>query len=109
MAKYNTCAKLEPLSIEGDGWYTWTDADVAKFVKRWPLGTKPYLAFALLRYTMVRRSDVVQLGKPNINSDGNLAWVEAKGSRSKVLRNSRKPRVMKIAPQLLEAITATEG
>jgi enterobacteria phage integrase len=37
---------------------SWTDAEIATFEQRWPLGTKQRLAFALMLYTGQRRSDV---------------------------------------------------
>ena len=37
---------------------SWTDAEIATFEARWPIGTKQRLAFALLLYTGQRRSDV---------------------------------------------------
>jgi hypothetical protein len=32
-------------------YHTWTDAEIAQFERRWPLGTRERLAFALLLYT----------------------------------------------------------
>ena len=40
---------------------SWTDAEIATFEARWPIGTKQRLAFALLLYTGQRRSDVHQM------------------------------------------------
>jgi hypothetical protein len=39
--------------------HTWTDAEIAQFERRWPLGTRE-LAFALLLYTGQRGGDVVK-------------------------------------------------
>jgi integrase len=38
--------------------HTWDEAEIATFEKRWKLGTKERLAFALLLYTGQRRSDI---------------------------------------------------
>ena len=45
-----------------DGIKAWTEADAARYEARHPIGTKARLAFDLLLYTGVRRSDVVKLG-----------------------------------------------
>src|SRR5262249_31601022 len=37
---------------------SWRDSEIEAFEKRWPIGTKQRLAFALLLYTGQRRSDV---------------------------------------------------
>ena len=42
--------------------HTWADAELAAFEKRWPLGTRERLAYALLLYTAQRRGDVVRMG-----------------------------------------------
>ena len=49
-----------------DGFHSWTDAEIAQFEARHPIGTKPRLALALLLYTGQRRSDVVTMGKQHI-------------------------------------------
>lgn len=46
-----------------DGHHTWTLEEVEQFERRHPLGTKAYLALALLLYTGQRRSDVVLMGR----------------------------------------------
>jgi len=45
-----------------DGIRAWTEADAMRYESRHPIGTKARLAFDLLLYTGVRRSDVVRLG-----------------------------------------------
>src|SRR5262245_21593262 len=55
------------------GFPVWTVADIEAFEKRHPVGTKAHLALALLTYTGVRRSDVVQLGRQHVR-DGKLVF-----------------------------------
>src|SRR5262245_51014174 len=45
-----------------DGIRAWTEAEAVRYEARHPIGTKARLAFDLLLYTGVRRSDVVKLG-----------------------------------------------
>jgi hypothetical protein len=46
-----------------DGFHTWTDEEITRFEKRWPIGTRERLALDLLLYTGLARGDVVPLGK----------------------------------------------
>jgi integrase len=46
--------------------HTWTDAECTAFEKRWPLGTRQRLAYALLLYTGQRVGDVVRMHRRDI-------------------------------------------
>jgi integrase len=48
------------------GFRTWTEADIAKFMLKFPLGTRQYLALALLLCGGQRRGDTSKLGPSNI-------------------------------------------
>lgn len=48
------------------GYRQWTEDEIAQYEARWPSGTKPRLALALLLCTGQRRSDVVRLGWQNV-------------------------------------------
>jgi integrase len=54
------------VKIRSDGFYTWTESDIASYQRRWGAGTKQRLALALLLYTGQRRSDIVQMGRQHI-------------------------------------------
>lgn len=56
---------------------TWTEADIAAFEDRWPLGTRARLALALLLYTGQRRSDVIRMGPQHVR-DGSVEVVQGK-------------------------------
>ena len=47
-------------------YHTWTDAEIDQFERRWPLGTRERLAFALLLYTGQRGGDVVKMTRSDI-------------------------------------------
>ena len=53
------------------GYKTWTEADIERFEGAHPIGTKARLAFALILYTGLRRSDVIKAGRQHIH-DGVL-------------------------------------
>ena len=59
---------------------SWTDAEIATFENRWPIGTKQRLAFALLLYTGQRRSDVHRMTWSDV-SDDTILVVQQKTGR----------------------------
>lgn len=46
--------------------HTWTDAELATYEKRWPLGTRERLAYAVLLYSAQRVSDAVRLKRGDV-------------------------------------------
>ena len=76
----NPTLDVKRLSSASEGYHTWSDEEVTQFEAFYPIGTKERLAFALLRYTGVRRSDVVKLGK-GMERDGVLHFTVTKGSQ----------------------------
>jgi integrase len=55
-----------------DGFRTWSEDDIAAFEARYPIGSKPRLALALLLHTGQRRADVVRMGRQHLR-DGVLS------------------------------------
>jgi integrase len=97
----NPANEVEYLSPDNpDGFYTWTEQDIAQFKARHPLGTKAYLALMLLMFGGGRRSDVVRLGRQMVK-DGCFHYIEWKGRGKK---RTRKERLVPIVPPLQEAI-----
>ena len=47
--------------------HTWTDDELSQFERRWPLGTRERLAFALLLYTGQRAGDVVKMRRSELS------------------------------------------
>lgn len=79
----------------------WTPADVAAFEARHPVGSKARLALAILLYTGMRRSDVVQFGRQHVK-DGWISKPQWKG-------RARHPQrlEMPLLPALAEIIDAS--
>ena len=77
LVESNSARDVSFLRTSEGGHHTWTDAEIAKFEKHWPVGTKPRLAFALLRYLGVRRSDAVCIGRQHVR-DGILCFTTKK-------------------------------
>jgi integrase len=58
---------VKPVKVaKSPGFYTWQEHDVARFEARHPIGSLARLAFALMLYLGVRRSDVVRIGRQHI-------------------------------------------
>jgi integrase len=68
---------------------SWTDAEIAQFEKRWPLGTKERTAFALHLYTGQRRSDVHRMTWADITGD-TIAVIQQKTGRKLTIAMHRE-------------------
>jgi integrase len=62
-----TTGVKSPKRSEGPGFAIWTEDEIAAFEARWPIGTRPRVAFDLLRYTGLRRGDAVRVGRPHVS------------------------------------------
>lgn len=101
----NPTIDVESVGTASEGFRPWEAEQVAQFEQQYPIGTKARLAFALLRYTGVRRSDVVRLGpgmiRLGIDEAGDeieeLHFTPTKGSRRK-----RKPGQVLAGPKVLK-------
>jgi len=60
---------IKRVKNRSDGFHTWSEAEIAMFEARHPIGSKARLALALLLYTAQRRSDVVRMGRQHIRDD----------------------------------------
>lgn len=90
-------AGVKRVRSKSEGFVTWSEAHIAQFEARWPLGTRQRLALALLLYTGQRRSDVIGMGRQHVRA-GRIAVKQQKtGARLSVM----------IHPRLHEALDAT--
>ena len=74
-----------PKAQRDRGFAAWSDDDVAAFEARWPLGTTQRLAFDILRYTGMRRSDAAMLGRQHVR-DGVIRLRTQKTGETVVIR-----------------------
>jgi integrase len=65
---------------KGEGYHTWSEAEIEQFEHYHPVDSRARLAFALLLYTGQRRSDVVRMGRQHIN-DGAICARQVKTGR----------------------------
>jgi integrase len=102
--KENPAKGVDKVRYKGDGFHAWTEEEALLFEQTWKIGTRERLAFDLLVYTGVRRSDVVRLGPSNTRDDEITITTEKS-------RNSGKPVevTISILPPLATSIAATPG
>lgn len=104
LATTNPAEKVERIAGKSEGFYTWTEEDVTKFEKRWPIGTKARLAMSIMLYLGVRRSDAVLLGRPHEAHDGlSVTFQQFKGRR-----RSNKYLTLPVLPPLRTVLASSE-
>jgi integrase len=104
LATLNPATSVEKIQYASGGFYTWTEADLAVFERKYPIGTRERLAMAIMLYLGARRSDAARLGPQNENADGTLITFLVFKNRK------RKPTTLTlpILPPLRKIIDATE-
>jgi integrase len=55
-----------PVRKDTGGYRPWTEADVAAYEARWPIGTRQRVWLDVLLYTGLRRGDAVKLGRQHV-------------------------------------------
>ena len=101
MVPANPARDLTVEAAPAGGHHSWTPAEVRQFEERHPIGSKARLALALLLWTGVRRSDLVNLGKQHVR-DGWLRFRQQKN------RNRRPVQIaVPILPELQAVIDAS--
>jgi integrase len=99
----NPTAGIKAKRVKTDGWHSWTLDECLRFEKKHPLGTMARTAYALALYTMCRKSDLAQLGRP-MERDGWLEYTQHK-NRKRAPTRIRQP----IVAPLREALNACQG
>lgn len=70
-------AGVKSVRVHSDGIYTWSEADIAAFEAKYPIGSRARLALALLLYTAQRRSDEIRMGRQHLR-DGAIHITQRK-------------------------------
>ena len=78
--------------------HTWTDQELRKYERRWPLGTRQRLTYALLLYTDQRVGDVVRMRRADISGDSIHVKQEKTGAELWVPIHPELDRAMKAYP-----------
>ncbi len=105
VATTNPAEKVEKLGGGSEGFYTWTEDDVAKFEACWPIGSKPRLAMSIMLLLGVRRSDAIVIGKSHESRDGLfVSFVQFKGRK----KSGGKMLTVPILPDLRAILDASD-
>ncbi|KQS81003.1 integrase [Rhizobium sp. Leaf384] len=101
LALTNPARDVQYFKTSSEGFHSWTQAEIAQFEKRHPVGTKARLALALMLYTGQRRSDIILFGRQHI-ANGWIKFTQFKG-------RNRKPITLEIPihPELQAIINAS--
>jgi integrase len=90
----NPVENAEEIVHKGEGYYAWTEEDIARFREAYALGTKPRLAMELILWTGARRGDAHKAAPPK---NGRIAFKAGK---------TGKEQDVPVAPMLQRAIDA---
>ncbi|MDZ4308639.1 site-specific integrase [Allopontixanthobacter sp.] len=97
MTDKNPVLSTKHYKVDGTGFHTWTEKEIAQYEKRHPLGTTARLAFDIMLWTGQRRGDARLMGPQHVKS-GRLDITQEK-TGAKVS--------LPILPALAESIMAT--
>ena len=89
---------IRKVRTNSTGFHSWSEDEIAQFVKFHKPGTRAHLALSLLLYTAQRRSDVIKMGWQHVR-DGGIAVTQQK---------TKTPLQIPIHPQLQLALNAAE-
>jgi len=80
--------------------HTWTEQELTTFEKRWPLGTRERLTYALLLYTDQRGGDVVRMRRSDIVNGAINVTQEKTGAKLRIEIHPALERAIKAGPAL---------
>ena len=69
MIASNPAAGVKKYKAQGEGYHSWSEAEIAQFEARHPIGSRGHLALALGLYTAQRKGDVLRMGWQHVNGD----------------------------------------
>lgn len=98
----NPAKDVPYIKTGGEGFHAWSPEEVRQFEEHFAVGSMARLAFDLLLYTGVRRSDAVRLGPAMETGKGTIRFVVTKGQRA-----ARRELELPLLPTLRRSIDAT--
>lgn len=91
--------KIKGYSNKTGGFHTWTEAEIASYEARHPIGTKPRLAMALMLYTGQRRGDAVKLGWSAVSKNRISVRQEKTGTPLAIKMHASLIEALEMAPK----------
>lgn len=105
----NPAMHAQRRKVSGDGYHTWTEAEIAAFLARHPEGSKARLALLLILNTGAARQDVCRLGWQNV-SGGRIRYRRHKtGVSADLPILSELAAELRLVPKARMIFLATEG
>lgn len=80
----NPMLNAERIKHKTKGFAPWTEDDIAKFRTYWKEGTPRRIAFEILLFTGLRRSDAVRIGRQHIQGDRIVTKIKKSGDEVEV-------------------------
>lgn len=74
-----TAGVKNPKRRKGPGFKKWTEEEVERYERRWPIGTKERVWLDVLLYTGLRRGDAVRIGRQHVRNGVATIAIEKKG------------------------------
>jgi integrase len=96
MIQNNPAIGVRRYKRRGEGFHTWSEAEIAQFEAAYPIGTKERLAFAVLLFTSQRVGDAVRMGHQHAK-DGRIAVRQEK---------TDTPLMIPMHPELLQILAS---
>jgi integrase len=96
VVRHDPTQGVDVVKVKSEGFAVWTEADIAAFRKRWPLGTRERVAFEVLWGTGLRRGDAARVGRPHLRDGVIRITTEKTGERVAIA----------VGPELAQAIEA---
>jgi integrase len=85
------------MKVKTTGYTTWSESDIERLEAAHPIGTKERLAVALILYTGLRRSDVVNIGRQHVhNGLLTISQIKTDGSEEAHLEIPMHPKLRQI-------------
>ncbi len=94
----NPTEGVKIVEVATEGFESWSDADVAAYRARWPLGTRQRVAFEVLLQTGLRRGDAVSVGPVHVTGGVIRIATEKTGARVSVAVTAELDEAIKAGP-----------
>lgn len=83
LVRENPCDNIDPIQQRKTGGIpVWTEEELQRFERHWPVGTRERLWFDILLYTGLRRGDAVGFGRQHIKNG--IATIQTEKSKGQI-------------------------
>ena len=101
----NPARLVKPYKLDGSGFHTWDEGEIARFFQVYEPGTMAHMAVTLMLYTGAARVDAVKLGPWNLKQSADGPRFEYR--RQKTLKSNGVLISIPLHPDLAEVLSAS--